>query len=63
MIPYFSSLGTWPSCYLRKNDLKKRLEVIRKVHDKQSKGREIELNKEVFIPFSRSRYETNLGNQ
>jgi hypothetical protein len=39
--------------------LKKRLEVIRKAHDKQSKEREIELNKEVFIPFSLSRHETN----
>lgn len=39
--------------------MKKRLEVIRKVHDKQSKEREIELNKEVSIPFSRSRHETD----
>jgi hypothetical protein len=39
--------------------LKKRLEVIRKVHDKQSKDREIELSKEVLIHFSWSKHETN----
>jgi len=44
-------LGQADISILKKNDLKKRLEVIRKVHDKQSKEREIELNKEAVDRF------------
>lgn len=42
--------------------MKKRLEVIRKAQDKQSKERETELNKEVSIPSSRFTHETNNNN-
>ena len=44
---FFQELGQADISTLKKNELKKQLEVIRKAHDKKNKDREIELNKEV----------------